>query len=610
MSSIRDAKHSTLGQAFLHCFRKFPNKVSLYHKEGEKWVGVSFKEQCTYVRTLSTGLRGIGAQEGEKLAILGDTSIMWSRMEIAAQGCGLCVVPVYPSSPNADVEYILNHADVSYIFTDSAKGLAKIKEVWGNCKKLKACIVQLDLKKDATQVNGSKDIYTLDEVFHLGLNDAENKALLFEKGLESQKPEDIYTICYTSGTTGRPKGVMLAHSCMMSALEDTKLKLEEGDIMDEESLLSFLPMSHIFGRYESYVPYVIGWKQSFAESIDRFVDNLSEVSPSVIFAVPRIFEKVYGKIMEGVSQQSSSKKMIFNFSIQCGNKFLDSKYGINKSPALLSYFAHKLSSAVLFKRIRKLFGGNIRLCLSGGAPLSSDIARFMEIVGVPVFQGYGLTETCAPIACNIPGKNKYGAVGTLLDDVLLKIAEDGEILIKSEKNFKGYYKNEEATREVLQDGWFKTGDIGHLDEDAYLVITDRKKDLIKTAGGKFVVPQKIEALANQSLYISQIVLYGDGKPYVTALVTLSKDILIQHAKESKILFSDFSELIKQKEIKKLVDKEIQKINSCLGSWETLKHYHILPEEFTIEKGELTPSMKVKRKFLTTKYRDILDGLYS
>lgn len=608
MNSIRDTKHSTLGGAFLHCFHKFPDKVSLYHKKEEKWVGISFKEQYHYVRTLASGLRSIGVEEGQKIAVLGDTSITWSRMEIAGQGCGLCIVPIYPSSPVSDVEYILNHADISYAFIDSAKGLEKVKEVWGNCELLKACVVGFDLKEDSLNRNGQKRIYTLEEVFNLGLND-ENKALLFDKSLEAQKPEDIYTICYTSGTTGRPKGVMLAHSCMLSALDDTKLKMAEGNILGEEHLLSFLPMSHIFGRYESYFPYVMGWKQSFAESIATFVNNLSEVSPSAIFAVPRIFEKLYGKIMESVSKQAGIKKAIFNTSIKCGNQYLDSKYGLSKGSALFSSFVHRLSSATLFKKIQKIFGGNIRLCLSGGASLSPEIARFMEIIGVPVFQGYGLTETCAPISCNVPGKNKIGTVGTLLDDVLVKIAEDGEILIKSEKNFKGYYKNEEATREVLEDGWFKTGDIGHLDEDAYLIITDRKKDLIKTAGGKFVAPQKLESLANNSLYISQIVLYGDGKPYITALITLSKDIVIQYAKENKILFSDFSELIKQNEIKKLISEEVKKISSGLGSWETVKSYHVLPEEFTVEGGELTPSMKVKRKFLVNKYKDILDALY-
>ena len=294
--------------------------------------------------------------------------------------------------------------------------------------------------------------------------------------------------------------------------------------------------------------------------------------------------------------------------MKLGSRYFNSK-SKGKSSVLLNGLGYKLANILIFKRLKNLFGGNIHLCLSGGAALSPEIGRFMEIIGIPIYQGYGLTETCAPISCNMPGKNKHGTVGTLFDDVLVRIAEDGEILIKSEKVFKGYYKDEEATKEVFEGEWFKTGDIGHLDEDAYLVITDRKKDLIKTAGGKFVVPQKIEALANSSRYISQIVLYGDEKPYVTALLSLEKDAIIQYAKEKQILFSSFSELIKQEEIQKLVGRQVKDLNKGLGSWETIKRYHILPEEFTVEGGELTPSLKVKRKFLTNKYKEVLESLY-
>lgn len=281
-----------------------------------------------------------------------------------------------------------------------------------------------------------------------------------------------------------------------------------------------------------------------------------------------------------------------------------------KSPGLVTLGQYELAKKLVFAKISDRFGGRLRLCVSGSAPLARNIQEFMHIVGVPVYEGYGLTETCAPVSVNVPAHNKFGSVGRLLPEVLCRIAEDGEILVKTAKNFREYFRNPEATKEALKDGWFYTGDIGHIDGDGFLFITDRKKDLIKTAGGKYIAPQKIENMAKSYHVLSQVVLYGDQKPFAVALVTLSQEYVIQFAQSQGILYGDYAELIKNPAVQKLVDSAIQDLNSHLAKYETIKKYHVLPQEFTVEDGDLTPSLKVKRKQVCKKYADLLEGMYS
>ncbi|MGZ3741758.1 MAG: AMP-dependent synthetase/ligase, partial [Bdellovibrionota bacterium] len=342
--------------------------------------------------------------------------------------------------------------------------------------------------------------------------------------------------------------------------------------------------------------------------IDSLVPNLAEVRPTVWVAVPRIFEKVYIKIMTQVQEAPPARQKIFHWAVSVGQKVLDARVkGKNPSPTLA--LQYKLANKLVFAKVSQRFGGRLRLCVSGSAPLARNIQEFMHIVGVPVYEGYGLTETCAPVSVNIPAHNKFGSVGRLLPEVLCRIAEDGEILVKTAKNFREYYHNPEATKEALKDGWFYTGDIGHIDGDGFLFITDRKKDLIKTAGGKYIAPQKIENLAKSYHILSQVVLYGDQKPYAVALVTLNQEYVIQYAQSHSILYGDYSELIKNPEIEKLVKESIDKLNSGLAKYETVKKYHVLPKEFTVEEGDLTPSLKVKRKQVSKKYLDLLEGMY-
>ncbi len=593
----------TLGEAFLFRCQESPSTVGFRYKKNGEWIDVTFKEQFEYIRRLSIGLRKFGCEKDTRVAMIANTSILWGRMEMAVMGFGGQVIPIYPTNTPDDCEFIMNLSEVDYLFTDSVQGLNKVLDIWPKCPTLKGVITDFPVK-DAPK---DRKIISISEIYNSGINDDSGMEAQFEEYLRAQKPEDIYTICYTSGTTGKPKGVMLAQSCMMSALNDTALRMQ-GIAWAGDSLLSFLPMSHILGRFESYTPYGLGFVQNFAEDLDSIVANLQEVKPTIFISVPRIFEKAYTKITSTILSESKTKQAIFEWAVATGKKYIQEKY-YDKKFNLKTKLEYALAQKLVFNKIKARFGGELRFCLSGGAPLPDRIWEFMEMCGIPILQGYGLTETCAPICFNTPEENKPGSVGKLLSDVLVKIADDGEILIKSEKNFKGYYKNEEATAESLKDGWFYTGDIGHLDDEGYLLITDRKKDLIKTAAGKFVAPQKIENLAKTSQVLNQVVVYGDERPYITALVTLHQEAIIKYSKEKKILSSEFSELVKNPEVEKYIQNAVDKLNSELPRWETIKRYHVISSEFTVEAGELTPSMKVKRKLLTKKYKETLDNLY-
>lgn len=599
----------TLGAAFLHRCQTAPNKVGFRHKVDGKWLEVTFSEQFDYVRSLSAGMMQNGLKPGDHIAIIGNTSLLWGRIEFAAMGAGAIVVPIYPTNTPEDVEYILNHAEIKFVFCDSMQVLQKVFSVWKNCPKLERAFAFFNLAPNAVTNEYVGRVSTVNEVYQTGVNAAPSLGNRFEQNLRDQKPGDLYTICYTSGTTGVPKGVMLLQSCMMSALNDTSVVIH-GMAWEGDDLLSFLPMSHIFGRFESYTPYVQGFIQNFAENIDTIVTNMQEVRPTLFMSVPRIFEKAYTRITEMMRNESAAKQMAFEWAQNVGKKWLAEKRASKSGRAsLATQVQYTAAKKLVFDKIKNRFGGRIRITLSGSAPLPASIGDFMEMAGVPIYQGYGLTETCAPVSVNTPRENRPGSVGKLFPDVLMRIADDGEILIKGGTVFVGYYKNPQATEEALKDGWFHSGDIGHIDEDGYLWITDRKKDLIKTAGGKFVAPQKIEGLVKTSRILNQIVVYGDQKPYITALVTLHQEPILKFAKEQKILTSNFGELLKHPEVVKLIQGAMDELNAQLPRWETIKRYHVLPNEFTVEAGELTPSLKVKRKQMTKKYQDVLEGLY-
>lgn len=603
MSQIANSK--TISEAYVRRLKADPKKVGFRHKKDGEWKDVTFAQYNETVRRLACGLIHLGVKKGDKLNILAQTSLHWSQFDLAILSAGGITVPVYPTNTPEDTKYIINHSEAVLLFVDDFKNLQKIAAIAKDCPKLKRVVVNFEVR--AEDVKAPFEILHWNTICDLGLNHEKSLGAQVDQNLADAKPEDVFTICYTSGTTGVPKGVVLTHSAMSSVMEDVG-KVILGIVTEDEIILTFLPMSHIFGKFESLTPFYLGWQSNFAESVEALVGNLGEVRPTLWFAVPRVFEKVYSKIINQVEGYPPARRKIFEWALGVGKQVVELE-AKGKKPGVALAAQRALANKLVFSKVSSRFGGRLRFCISGSAPLAPSIQQFMHAVGVPVYEGYGLTETCAPICVNLPGKNKFGTVGPLLPEVLVRIADDGEILIKSAKNFKEYYKNPEATAEAIKDGWFYTGDIGHLDTDGYLKITDRKKDLIKTAGGKFLAPQKIENLAKSQKIISQVVMYGDQRPFAVCLLTLNQEYVIQYAQANKILYGEYEELVKNAKIQALVKEAMDAINAQLARYETVKKWIVLPKEFTVEEGDLTPSMKIKRKQICGKYVKELEALY-
>ncbi len=596
----------TITQSFLNQVRTRPNAEIFHTKIGSEWVAQTWHQFYENVRYISLGLMDLGMSAGESATILSNTRVEWAQCDMAIMAAKGTTVPIYASNTPEDCTYIFNHCGARFLFVEDNKQLEKIISIKSTLNNLVKIIV-MNLNATA-QVAADKSIISLDALKEIGKRKAnENAEDLIARNLLEIKPTDVATICYTSGTTGVPKGVVLAYDAFTSEVEDIE-KVMGHFFTTDDVVLSFLPMSHIFGKVEAMAVHHFGWKVYYAESIEKVIQNLGEIKPTLLFAVPRIFEKAYIKIKATIDEGSPTKQKIFAQAMLAGTNYWQ-KIWNDQTPNIIDTILFKAAQKIVFNKIYKKFGGKLRLCIAGGAPLPRDIAEFMQILGISILEGYGLTETTAAVTLNPVEKPKFGSIGKPLPEVNLKIAEDGEILVKSRKNLKEYFKNPEATKEVFTDGWFHTGDIGIIDSNGYIRITDRKKDLIVTSAGKNVAPQKIENMAKSYKFINQIMIYGDKRNYLTALVVLDKEQTIKYAKDHGILFSEYSELMKNPKILDMVQAMFDDLNAKLASYETVKKFKLLAHEFTIETGELTPSLKIKRKFCSEKYRSDLDALY-
>lgn len=597
----------TITAAFLNRARSQPNRQIFFSKVGAEWKGITWGQYHDNVRLIALGLLELGVQPGENVCLISNTRLEWSAADMAILGARAVTVPVYASNTSEESAYIINHCEAGVVFVEDAKQLEKVLSVRKQLPKLRK-IIAFSLAGTPALAE-EKDVLSLSALRELGKRAKDPER--FERNLMAAQPTDVFTICYTSGTTGVPKGVVLTFDALTSELADVDKMIagEDSDVGEDDVVLSFLPVSHIFGKIESMAVYHFGWKVYYAESIEKLLLNMSEVAPTMLFAVPRIFEKAYGRIKANIDESSASKRGLFTWSMRVGGAYY-AKVWAGKRPSVLETVQYALAKRLVLKKVYARFGGRNRFCIAGGAPLPREIGEFMRIAGITILEGYGLTETTAAVTVNTPKHMKFGTIGLPLPEVALKIADDGEILVKSRKVFREYYKNPEATREVVDpDGWFHTGDIGLIDDEGFVKITDRKKDLIVTSGGKNVAPQKIENLAKLNKFISQFVVHGDRRHYLTALVVLEKEEAVKFAKEHNILFSEYGELIKNPKIQGLVQKIVDDLNGHLASFETIKRFKILPNEFSIESGELTPSLKVRRRFLNEKYQSELDSMY-
>ena len=567
--------------------RERPNSwTAIRFKRHKSWISLNWKEYYQRAEALAHALASAGIKTGDRVAILANTRMEWAALDFAILGLGAVTVPIYQSNRPEEIEYVLKNSEARAIFLEDASQVRKWEGMGKKCKSVESVVC---MQADKELPPG---ILTWDDFLETGLPSLKKRPIFFEEQIAKTKLIDPATIVYTSGTTGDPKGAVLNHQQILSEVEDVARAFP---ISPEDSTLSFLPYAHVLGRVELWLHTYSGFTMNFAESVERMRGNLKETQPTVIIGVPRIFEKIFAGIMSEI-QGNPWRKAMF--------QWLDAP-----TSSLLNFPRRIAADKILYSRLREGLGGRLRFSVSGGAPLEPQIAQFFARAGILVLEGYGLTETTAAITANTPHSYEFGTVGKPLSDVKIKIAEDGEILVKSKKVMQGYYKDDEASGKVFADGYFCTGDIGEFTDRGFLKITDRKKDLIKTAGGKYVAPQKLEGLLKLDPLISNVLIHGDRKKYVVALITLDEHIAKKMAKERNWSHRDYKSLTQSNEINEMVRKTVARVNTQLASYETIKHFSILPNDFTIESGELTPSLKVKRKVCDERYKEKIEALY-
>jgi long-chain acyl-CoA synthetase len=571
-------------------------------KQQGTWKTLTWREVGNAVRELAAGLAALGRRPADAVGILSTSRAEWVQADFAIFSAGCVTIPIYPTYPPDLIEYIVNDAGVKTLIVEDPTQLAKVLEV----DKAMPGLEQIVIMQGYEGREPSPRTFTWEALRRLGRGRADSLKAELANRVDGIKRDDVATIVYTSGTTGPPKGVVQTHGNHLSALESAAqtTSIAEGNVH-----LLFLPLAHSFARLESFIGVHRGLCTAFAESIDKLRENLPETQPHFICSVPRVFEKVYAGAMARAEGGSPVKRKIFNWAVGIGKDVSRLKQANRPVPTALA-LQYKLAEKLVFSKMQAALGGRLRFAVSGGAPLSREIAEFFHAAGILILEGYGLTETCPVLTNNREDAYKFGSVGKPMPGVDVKIAADGEILGRGGNIAKGYFKKTEATREVfLEDGWFATGDIGRFDEDGFLFITDRKKDLIVTAGGMNIAPQNIENLLKGDPFISQVMVHGDRRPYPVALITLNPEELAKFAREQGIMAGDPSVLAKHPKVVERVQRTVDHKNSELQSYAKIKKFVILPEDFTVENGALTPTLKVKRKVISERHRPVLDALY-
>jgi long-chain acyl-CoA synthetase len=540
----------------------------------------------------------------DRVAIIGDSRPEWMYADLGNLSVNGVTVGVYTTSSPEEVKYHLSHSEARFFFVEDEEQLDKILEVRGQLPKLEKVIV-MDMK--GLKHFHDPMVMSFDELLQTGKEFDEKNPALFEQRLEKTKPEDIATFVYTSGTTGPPKAVMLSHS---NVIFDSNAFARHVPAFETDVLLSYLPLCHIAERTLSvYHAINMGFTVFFAESPDTVPDNLREVSPTFFFAVPRIWEKFYSAINLGVQNATWFKRQSYKMAKAVGKKAAKKRLNHERLPFLL-WLVNLLFSITVFRKIKKLMGiDRARFTLSGAAPISPDVLKYFHALGVNIRESYGMTETSSLVTMHKDQNIRLGTCGEPLPEVEVKIAPDGEILVRGDNVFKGYFKDDENTKRTLIDGWLYTGDLGEMDDDGSLRITGRKKDLIITSGGKNISPQYIENLLKFSPYIVDAVVIGDGKKYLTAIIIVDEDNVVKYAQDNRVPFTTYASLTRTKEIVQLIEDEVEKVNAKLSRVEQIKKFAITDKMLDQEDDELTPTMKVKRKKVSEAYKDVIESMY-
>ena len=600
-------KYNTIPKLFWRQVRKFPDKTTIWRKQGGSWKSETWKQYGTFSEEVGNALLASGVQTGEKISILSQTRPEWVMCDMGIICVGCVTAPIYHSNTNEQVFYMADQSDSVLAFVEDQEQLDKMLAIWDRLPKIEKIVVF-----DRYHPSDMPNVCSLDQFLELGREYGKKHPDQFEELIESCEPDDIISLTYTSGTTGNPKAAMFTSRNIIASL---RYLPEATKISAEDLYVCYLPLAHVAERLIGhFLRFLVGNAAVFAESIEDMPSNIRQTGPTVVFGTPRVWEKFYARIFTGIDDATWFQQKIYHWAIHVGKANCDVREA-GKTPGFWLKIKSIVARFLVLDKIKEIFGGKIRYMLTGAAPISEQILYFFNWVGIQVFEGYGMTETSGIISIQTEGEVKIGSVGRAIPGTELKITEDGEICVRGEQNISGYYKDEEASNELLKpDGeggyWLHTGDVGHLDEDGFLFITDRMKDILITSGGKNVAPQNIENLLKTSPYVSQAMVYGDRKPYLTALITLDEDEINKFGRDRKILYQDLGDLSRKLEVLDLMRSEVHKMNSELASYETIKRFRILEEDFDQDKDEITPTFKIRRKVITKRYNNLIDEMYA
>jgi len=599
-----ESSEKTMNDVFRNRVNKYGNRLAIEKKMGGVWQGATWNEYYERARAFGLGLWSLGVRKGNMVSILSENRLEWLYADMGSLGIGVCVIPVYPTLVSEEIEYIINNSESKVIVPENKTQLKKILEIVDNCPSIEKIIVMEE--KDAA---GHPKVMSLKDLMELGRKKHAEDPSLFEKLSKEVTVDELATIVYTSGTTGLPKGAMITHGNIFWVVQSLDA-IRPHFASDKDCTVPFLPLSHVFERIAGhFYGMYCGITASYAESIDTLLADFEQKRPTMILAVPRVCEKVYQKIMAQVKEQSPFKQKIFAWGQTVGNRISELREKHKRIPFFLK-LKYKIAYAIIFKKLKDKLGGRVTWMTASGAPTAEEIIRFFNAAGITVIQGYGMTECVAPATMQSLADYRIGTTGKPLPGMDIKIADDGEILLKGGNVIKGYWKLPNETAEAFTpDGYFMSGDIGMFDDEGNLLITDRKKDLIITSGGKNVAPQKIENMFKSDTLFTQFIVIGERKKYLTGLCNINPEEAARLATKESITFNNPAELLENKKFLDIVQKHVDERNAHLAKYESIKSIRIVKNDFSQDGGELTPSLKLKRKVVLQKYNDLIDDMY-
>ena len=595
----------TLPKALIGLAGAQPERVAMRHKELGIWQDIHWSGYLEKVRDVALGLHKLGVLKGDHVAIIGENQPEWLYSALGAMSAGATFVGIYTTNPVKECEYVVGHSGAVVYICEDEEQLDKALAFRQSTPVLRKMIVW--------DMEGLRDFHdpmvmSFDDLLALGRKAADEDPSLFDRLVAEGRGDDIAGIIYTSGTTGPPKGAMLAHE---GYLWVGKKATEVSRGTRDDETISFLPLNHVYEQiYDLMVHLTIGHIINFTENTDTVMADMRDVSPTLFHAVPRIWEKYYSGIVLKMADATWFKRKAYKTALKIGGRYNDAKLA-RRSPSPFLGLAYHLAYFAVFRKLKERLGfDRVKIGFSGAAPISHNIMKYFQSIGIPIREGYGMTETTGITHMSDEQHFKLGTVGRALPETEVRIAEDGEILVRHKGIFKGYYRDEETTREALHDGWMHTGDVGEIDEEGFLKITDRKKDLIITAGGKNIAPQYIENLLKFSPYINDAVVIGDNRKFVSAIIVIDEENVVKFAQDQKVQFTTFATLTRTEEVVNLIQAEVNKVNAQLARVENIRKFRILDKKLYTEDGEVTPTMKVKRKFINVQYGDLIESMYN